>query len=96
MVHKNKNHTKISVERLHHIADIAGMVIVSFATVLNMVELAEHEGRQIVSFMQPHYAMAAATDEQGTELRRSGREEIRHTSATYGAIMRSHPTSGTQ
>lgn len=100
MVTKNKN---AQPKKLARIISHVGMTVVALATVLNLTELASREGHQLAATLQPAYA-AASPDSGNTqndkqtvqsyEMRRSGREEIRHSSATYGAATRSHSISG--
>lgn len=75
-----------------------GMAVMTMATMASMTELAHREGSHLIATLQPAYVMnndntgdAGQGDEQ---LRRSGREEIRHTSASYGSAMRSHSVTG--
>ncbi len=96
MVFQNKNSKCISIE---NILSHTGMLVMAGAIILSMAETAEREGLRVMATLQPSYAtvqpgsdLAGHSDEQ---LRRGGKEEIRHTSATYGAIMKQHGISGT-
>jgi hypothetical protein len=68
-----------------------------------MVGVAEREGHKVTAALQlqPAYSVTDENQnrlqEQGIEeLRRAGKEEIRHTSASYGVQMREHYVSGTR
>lgn len=93
MLEKNKNEqSKLTV-----VAENIGMTVLALATVINMAELSGHEGHNMFGFLQPAYASVgqqSVIQDQSSELRRGGREEIRHTSASYGAVMRSHSITG--
>jgi hypothetical protein len=98
MVFKNKQ--KI-IDNIETFAGHSGMVVMTLAVLISMAELAEREGHRVVVTLQPAYAIAhhGAQDNgltgHGDEQARRGKEEIRHTSATYGAVMRSSAISGT-
>ena len=93
---KNKN---INSDRLEKIVAHVGLTVVALATVLNMADTAEHVGRQLVVSLQPNYAAVSTPGSdptgQSTEFRRGGKEEVRHSSATFGAVKMSHAISGT-
>lgn len=97
MVKQNKNS---KLEKYHKVTRRLGLAVMALATVFSMAELTDREGHQLAVALQPSYAYANQnldSNEQGnqaSEQRRSGKEEIRHSSATYGTVMRSHSVSG--
>lgn len=92
MVKQNKNnHSNIET-----IASNLGMAVVALAAVLHVAELPHEGDRYQTATLQPTYVTSQSADTHSEEMRRSGREEVRHSSATFGAIMRSHPTAGSQ
>ena len=96
MDQKNKN---IQTKRFETFIENFGLGVIALATVINMAELSGKEGSRLFGIMQPAYAIVGQSEEiqnQSNELRRSGKEEIRHTSATYGAFVRSQPTAGSR
>jgi hypothetical protein len=111
MVNKNKNHTEEIIEKVQNAANHVGLSAMVIATALTMAELehkrASHEVVGNVA-LQPAYAMAEDPNSRGAgqhadwqqqvnhELRGGRKEEIRHTSATYGQYLRSHSVSGTR
>jgi hypothetical protein len=95
MVEKNKNNTTSKMGQAATHASLAVMVV---ATLISMTELASREGHRVVGVLQPSYAYVGQNVDfqgHGDEIARRGKEEIRHTSASYGAVMRSHSVSGT-
>jgi hypothetical protein len=95
MVKQNKNTT---IERLETIMSHVGMAVMTMATMASMTELAHREGSHLTATLQPAYATNQITandpGQNDDQFRRGGREEIRHTSATYGSAMRSHSVTG--
>jgi hypothetical protein len=97
MVDKNKNNQP---SKLQSIVSHIGFTVLAAATIVNMFELADREGRHAVGALQPNFAYATIQNplneagNQGNDLRRSAREEISHTSATFGVVQRSPSTTG--
>jgi hypothetical protein len=92
MVSKNKNNTS-SIYNLESVASHLGLAVMMLATVASISELPHREGGHSEAVLQPAYSATLQThsDEQ---MRRGGKEEVRHTSASYGAVMRSHFVAG--
>lgn len=98
MVTKNKNTT---VQTFKSAVTHAGFAVMALATVLSITELADKQGHKAVAVLQPQLSYAVADDNQNRlhaqhseELRRGAKEEIRHTSASYGVQMRDNYVSG--
>jgi hypothetical protein len=75
----------------------------ALASVISLADMAEREGHKAVAVLQTQPAYVVADEntnpmqEQNIqELRRAGKEEIRHTSASYGVQMRNHYISGSR
>ncbi len=98
MVNKNKNNTN-TVTRIGQVATHAGLTVMIAATLVGMAEVAEREGRRVIATLQPSYAYAGERNNQlghgDEQMRRGGREEIRHMSTSYDTIKRSNSISGT-
>jgi hypothetical protein len=85
-----------------------GFAAMLVATVVGMADLAEREGQKAMAVLQnqPAYAYAADTSsashgaqtqsgqQEEPMLRRAGKEEIHHASATYGSARRSPSVTG--
>jgi len=99
MVNKNKNNQDQNSESLAHTAaEHIGMLAVGVAAVINVAGLAHlSQDQHTTAVLQPLYAVSQAQESEtaSEELRRPGREEIRHSSASFGAFQRSPNTAGT-
>ena len=95
MVKQNKNKT---IETLEQVGSHIGVAVMLVAVGAGIIEFAEKEAHRVTATLQPAYSMSAAHHDvpgQGEQqIRRSGKEEIRHTSASYGALMRTNSVSG--
>lgn len=94
MLEKNKN---TPIDHLERAASYAGMAVMLVATLVSVTELAEREGHRVAQILQPSYAHVGQNVDhqaQGGELVQRGKEEIRHTSASYGTAMRSASIPG--
>lgn len=94
MVEKTKNYPS----NIESIVSSIGMTVITVATMLHVAELPHSNEPKMTGTLQPVYASAQPAESQAhsEDARRSGREEVRHSSATFGAVMRSHPTAGSQ
>ena len=96
MVQKNK---KTQKQKFETFIENFGLGVIDLATVINMAELSGKEGSRMLGIIEPAYVAVGrlgVVQNQTNELRRSGKEEIRHTSATYGVFVRSQPTAGSR
>lgn len=95
MVQKNQNTlTSLASTALSHV----GLTVMFAGALINMAELAEREGSRVAVALQPNYAFATQPVEgQGNndEMTRRAKEEIGHTSTSYGSVRRSHSIAGT-
>ncbi|MDB5181427.1 MAG: hypothetical protein JWP13_190 [Candidatus Saccharibacteria bacterium] len=90
---KNKN-TDNQTSRLEQITAGLGLAAMSMAAVATLVEL-DHSPMSKAAFgLQAAYAHAVEAPNHGEDPKRRGMEETRHTHASYGVTMRSHPTAG--
>jgi hypothetical protein len=96
MVNKNKNHTQ-NIE-VNQIASIVGTTAMLAATFCGLIEHMDHESHRLLTAIRPTYASVAqvinADVGSESQIRRAGREEIHHSSATYGTIKRTESVSG--
>ena len=96
MVEKNKNNT---LSRIEQLATHAGITVMIAATLISMAEIAEREGHRVVATLQPSYAYAGQHNNQlghgDEQMRKGGREEVRHMSTSYDTLKRSNAISGT-
>src|SRR4051794_20249818 len=94
---KNKKHQSHFDIDLDTISSHLGLVAMTAAAVLSLVEL-EHFRTLKVEAFQPAMATVNAApieDQKGDELiRRGEKEESPHSLVSYGTTMRSHATSG--
>ncbi|HEX8227595.1 MAG TPA: hypothetical protein VF572_07045 [Candidatus Saccharimonadales bacterium] len=95
-----ENNTNTTIEKVCNIGAHVGVAVMMGATLTGMLESAYHEGHRMAMTLQPVYSSVShgpAAGEQGNEMMRrtGGKEEIRHTSATFGAVMRTHFVAGT-
>lgn len=96
MVHKNKNHIETS-SPVNNIYAAVGMFAMAAATTLGVVGHMQHDSHKVIAALEPVYAHSTAahiSEINSEELRRPGKEEIHHSSATYGAAKRSPSVSG--
>lgn len=100
MAYKNKNHTNNISDSISTAATHLGVAAMLMATVAATAETAIHEGQKMAAILQPQAVYASATEhielQPGHELRRAGgtKEEIHHSSASYGSMKRSPSVSG--
>lgn len=98
---QNKNKNIFSIERAERMVSHLGMTVMLAATVVSMVEIAHRESSRLVATLQPAYALSGQHADlpnqigHGDEQSRRSKEEIRHTSATYGEMRRQHVIAGT-
>lgn len=97
MINKNKNLNTQKLETLTGTAaEHLGMFVVGVATVLNVAGLSHLQGEHhAVGTSHSSVAQAHTSEGSNNEMRRPGREEIRHSSASFGAFQRSPITTGT-
>lgn len=111
MVLKNKNtiSTIETVSRVITHLGFAAMFAATVVGMADLAERESHKAIAVLQ-PQPVYAFASelaentqaishenAKSEEGSNpmLRRAGKEETHHTSATYGSVRRSHSVAGT-
>ncbi len=88
---KIKN-TKTTSEKLNAVAMQAGLVLMTAAATLGMVELPEHPNKVIVP-NQPAFAMATQNTEQNNPIRRE-REETSPHYISYSVVQRTAARTG--
>ena len=77
-----------------------GLTAMSIATLAGLVEVHETRQPKLVNQLQPAYAYATENNqmtEPGTyheTIMRREKDEIKHTTVSYGVTMRSHPVTG--
>lgn len=95
MFDKNKNILK---QYATVFASQLGLVVMSLAATVSLIELHEARMPRVGAAMQPAFAAAApehgAAQHRMEELIRREKEENRHALVSYGTTMRSHPTAG--
>ncbi len=101
MVNKNKQKPIKNIsERVSIISAQVGLAALLMAAVATTAEATIHEGHKLAAILShPIYSSSSAHADQtvGHELRRSGgpKEEIGHSSASYGSMRRSASVAGT-
>ncbi|GEM_PF-1780128 len=96
MVEKNKNYS--NKNSIKHIVSAIGVTAMLAATVCSLVEHMDKEGQRLITALQPVYTSTGQSLSADTlnddQFRRAGKEEIHHSSATYGAVKRSASVAG--
>ena len=93
----NKNKKTIQSPNVESIVSAIGTTAMLAATVFGVTEHMHKEGNHHAVATQPgHVSMSqtVAADSFDVQFRRSGKEEIHHGGATYGAVKRSASVSG--
>ncbi len=95
MFDKNKNIIQNYVES---VAANLGLVAMSLAATVSLLELHEARMPRFVDSMQPVFAHSSEhvqAEHRVEQMMRREKEENRHALVSYGTTMRSHPTAGT-
>lgn len=97
MSHRNtKTPTKTPDQRFELVMSHVALGAMALATVLSAVNVSDHREAKVHAVLQPAYTLAGdqggAHDDSFSSHRRM--EELRHEHATYGSLMRTHPTTG--
>jgi hypothetical protein len=101
MANKTKSQSDTTIDNIKTAVSHVGFAAMTLATMVSMVELSERTGHKTVAVLQPAPSYVVAdnyTENAGggmhEELRRGAKEEIRHTSASYGVQMKQDYVSG--
>ena len=85
--------SKRPLDQLGEIASQAGLILMTAAVTLGMLELPEHSNAKIALPNQPSFAFAGENEEANNPIRREREESAPHF-ISYSEVQRTAPRSG--
>ncbi len=89
----SKTKTKTTTDQLSSLAQQGGLLLMTAAITLGMLELPEHPNSKIVLPSQPAFAMANENEEMNNPIRREKEESAPHY-MSYSVAQRTQSRSG--
>jgi len=91
----NKNKNNQTLDKLNEVASQAGLVLMTAAVTLGMLELPDHTNSKIILPAQPSFAFAGENEEANNPIRREREESAPHY-ISYSEVQRTASRSGRQ
>ncbi|HVV25876.1 MAG TPA: hypothetical protein VHC21_02495 [Candidatus Saccharimonadales bacterium] len=91
----NKNKHNPTLDKINEVAAQAGLVLMTAAVTLGMLELPDHANSKVVMPSQPSFVLANENEEANNPIRRE-REDTEPHFISYSEVQRTASRSGRQ
>lgn len=91
----NKTKTNATLDKVTEVASQAGLVLMTAAVTLGMLEMPDHPNSKIIMPNQPSFVLAGENEEANNAIRREREDTVPHY-ISYSEVQRTAARSGRQ